>query len=159
MRRIILILFLATAASAQSPQRSCESLGSVSLANTTIEAAVEESGICRVTAIVTHPPAGDRVRIWIGLPMTGWNGRFEGVGGGGFSGGNPNGIVAPVRQGYVAGSTDTGHEGGSGSFALDATGHLNWMLIRDNAYLGIHEMTLTGKRLVEAFYGQHPQHS
>jgi len=159
MRRIILILFLAAAANAQAPLRSCESLASFSMANTTIESAVAESGVCRVTASVTHPPAGDRIRMWIGLPMTGWNGRFEGVGGGGFSGGNPNGIVAPVRQGYVAGSTDTGHEGGSGSFALDATGHLNWMLIRDNAYLGIHEMTVTGKALVQAFYGRAPEHS
>src|SRR5439155_24878850 len=80
-------------------------------------------------------------------------------GGGGFSGGNPTGIVAPVAQGYVAGSTDTGHEGGSGSFALDANGRLNWMLIRDNAYLGIHEMTLTGKALVEAFYGRAPRYA
>ncbi len=75
------------------------------------------------------------------------------MGGGGFSGGNANGIAAPVAQGYAAGSTDTGHEGGSASFALDSTGHLNWQLIRDNAYLGIHEMTATGKALTSAFYG------
>jgi feruloyl esterase len=77
-------------------------------------------------------------------------------------GGNPNGVLTPVAQGYAAGATDTGHEGGSGSFALDATGHLNWMLIRDNAYLGIlgiHEMTLTAKALVGAFYGGAPRYS
>ena len=67
--------------------------------------------------------------------------------------------MIPVRQGYAAGSTDTGHEGASGSFALDATGHLNWMLIRDNSYLGIHEMTLTGKALIEAFYGAPASHA
>jgi hypothetical protein len=51
-----------------------------------------------------------------------WNGRFMGIGGGGFM-------------------------GGSGSFALDADGQLSWQLIRDNGHLGIHEMTVTVKAL------------
>lgn len=164
MRGVIFFFACAGAAAAQ-PVRACESLTSFSLPNTTIESAVVEPAagtrpaFCRVTATVTHPPAGDKVRVFIGLPASGWNGRFEGVGGGGFSGGNPNGVVGPVAQGYAAASTDTGHEGGAGSFALDANGHLNWMPIRDNAYLGIHEMTLTGKALVEAFYGRGPRYS
>ena len=33
------------------------------------------------------------------------------------------------------------------------------MLIRDNAYLGIHEMTVAAKALVQAFYGHAPHHS
>ena len=156
MRGLILLL---VSAAVHGQVRSCESLASAGLANTVIESAKEDSGVCTVTAIVTHPPAGDRIRIWIGLPTTGWNGRFEGVGGGGFSGGSPNGITTPVKQGYAAGSTDTGHEGGSGSFALDANGRLNWLLIRDNAYLGIHEMTITGKALAQAYYGRAPEHS
>jgi Tannase and feruloyl esterase len=148
-----------------APVRTCESLTAISLRNTSIDAAIVDPAtavrpaICRVTATVTHPPAGDKIKAWIALPMAGWNGRFQGVGGGGFSGGNPNGPLAPAAQGYAAGSTDTGHEGGSGSFALDASGRLNWLLIRDNAYLGIHEMTLAGKALVEVFYGKAPGHS
>ena len=97
--------------------------------------------------------------IWIGLPMTGWNGRFMGTGGGGFSGGSAGGVNQPVTQGFAAGATDTGHEGGSGSFALSADGGLEWQLIRDNAHLGIHEMTVTGKALTEAFYGEAPRYS
>lgn len=165
MRATVLSLILAGVAAAQSPARTCESLATIELPNTTIESAAVEPAangrpaFCRVTAILTHPPAGDRIRVWIGLPASGWNGRFEGVGGGGFSGGSANGIVAPVAQGYAAGSTDTGHEGGSGSFALDADGKLNWLLIRDNAYLGVHEMTVTGKALAQAFYGTAPQRS
>jgi feruloyl esterase len=164
MRVLFVTLALTLPATAQ-PVRTCESLTAVSLPNTTIDSATTEPAannrpsFCRVTATVTHPPAGDQIQVWIGLPSTGWNGRFEGVGGGGFSGGNPNGIFAPVSQGYAAGSTDTGHAGGSGSFALDSSGHLNWTLIRDNAYLGIHEMTVTGKALVAAFYGAAPRYS
>ena len=145
-----------------APIRSCESLATVSLPNTVIESAEPDPtnpGICRVTAITTHPPAGDEIRIWVGIPTEGWNGRFLGVGGGGFSGGSPNGVDQPLALGYASGSTDTGHEGGSGSFALDADGRLNWQLIRDNAHVGIHEMTVTGKALTEALYGVPPRYA
>jgi len=82
-----------------------------------------------------------------------------GTGGGGYSGGSATGVNQPLELGYAAGATDTGHEGGSGSFALDANGRLNWQAIRDNAYLGIHEMTTTGKALTEAMYGVAPRYS
>jgi feruloyl esterase len=112
-----------------------------------------------VAAFTTHPPTEDKVRIWVGIPTSDWNGRFLGTGGGGFSGGSPAGINQPVAQGYAAGATDTGHQGGSGSFALDADGRLNWQLIRDNGHVGIHEMTLIGKALTEAMYGVAPKYS
>jgi feruloyl esterase len=110
-----------------------------------------------VVASVTHPPAGDRVVVWLALPVQGWNGRFQGTGGGGFAGGNPGAVRAAAAQGFAAGGTDTGHPGGSGSFALDAAGRHAWMLIRDNAYLGVHAMTVTGKAVTEAFYGTAPR--
>jgi feruloyl esterase len=147
------------------PVRSCESLKAVALPDTTIDSAVVDPGdgrtpaSCRVTATVTHPPAGDQIRVFVGLPMKGWNGRFQGTGGGGFSGGNAGNLRQPLSLGYAAGATDTGHEGGSGSFALDAKGRLNWQSIRDNAYLGIHEMTETGKALTQEFYGKAPRYS
>jgi hypothetical protein len=144
-----------------SPICSCENLTKVSLPNTTIDSAVVDptDGSCRVTAIVTHPPSGDRVKVFIALPTKGWNGRFRGNGGGGFSGGSTNSLRGPVAQGFAAGATDTGHEGGSGSFALDANGRLNWQSIQDNAYLGIHEMTVVGKALAKEFYGKAPRFS
>ena len=144
------------------PVRSCESLASVALPNTTIESAAldpNNPAVCRVTAITTHPPAGDEVRIWVGIPRSNWNGRFLGTGGGGFFGGNPAAIDQPAALGFAAGATDTGHEGGSGSFALKGDGRLNWQLIRDNAHVGIHEMTVTGKALTEAMYGVAPRYS
>src|SRR5687767_6767830 len=144
-----------------APVCSCESLAKVKLPNTTIESVgVDPSnGWCRVTATVTHPPSGDRVKVWIGLPVTNWNGRFRGNGGGGYVGGSASTLRGSVAQGYAAGATDTGHEGGSGSFALDANGRLNWQAIRDNAYLGIHDMTVVGKVLTQAFYGKAPRYS
>ena len=144
------------------PVASCESLASVALPNTMIEsAAVDPSspGVCRITAVTTHPPMGDKVRIWVAIPSSNWNGRFLGTGGGGFSGGNVAGVVQPAAAGYAAGATDTGHEGGSGSFALDGNGRLNWQAIRNNAHVGIHEMTLVGKALTQAMYGVAPRYS
>jgi len=142
--------------------RSCESLAMVSLPNTTIESAAvdpNDPNVCRVTAVTTHPPAGDKVRIWVAIPTTNWNGRFVGTGGGGFLGGSAAGVNQPVAQGFAAGATDTGHEGGSGSFAIDPNGRLNWQRIRDNAHVGIHEMTVTGKALTQAMYGAAPRYS
>src|SRR6516165_8799524 len=68
------------------PVRSCESLAMVALPNTTIESATVDpnnSGVCRVTAVTTHPPMGDKIKIWIAIPLSNWNGRFLGMGGGG----------------------------------------------------------------------------
>src|SRR6185369_303346 len=73
-----------------TPVCPCESLTNISLPNTTIDSAKIDStnGGCRVIATVTHPPAGDRIMVWIGLPITNWNGRFRGNGGGGYVGGS-----------------------------------------------------------------------
>jgi pimeloyl-ACP methyl ester carboxylesterase len=138
-----------------------EDLRRVALPHTTIESVSVDpkDGAVRVTAIVTHPPAGDRVKVWVALPTRGWNGRFRGNGGGGFVGGSEGSLRGPVALGFATAATDTGHEGGSGSFALRADGRLNWQQIRDNAYLGIHVMTVTGKALTEAFYGRPPKYS
>jgi hypothetical protein len=144
-----------------APACGCEDLLKISLPNTTIDSATIDpsDGSCRVVATVTHPPANDHVKIYIGLPRTNWNGRFRGTGGGGFYGGGPGNLPGPVKQGFATGATDTGHEGGSGSFALDSNNRLNWQLIIDNAYLGIHEMTVLGKALTEKFYGKPARYS
>jgi feruloyl esterase len=144
------------------PVRSCESLATVALPNTTIESAMTDAnnpGICQVVAVTTHPPAGDGIRIWIAIPTSNWNGRFLGTGGGGFVGGNPGGASQAAALGFAGGATDTGHEGGSTSFALDADGRLNWQAIRNFAHVGIHEMTVTGKALTQAMYGVAPRYS
>jgi Tannase and feruloyl esterase len=154
-----------TVQQAVAPVRTCESLTSVALTNVTVSSAISDPGnattpaSCRVTATSTHPPSGDQIRIDVWLPISTWNSRFQGTGGGGFSGGGPGSLPGPLRAGYAAGATDTGHVGGSGSFALTPQGRLNWTLIRDNAHVGIHEMTVVGKALTEAFYGTPPRYS
>ncbi|HKT03345.1 MAG TPA: tannase/feruloyl esterase family alpha/beta hydrolase [Rugosimonospora sp.] len=138
----------------------CASLTGLALSQTRVTGAsvVAASGAvpatCQVHAVVTHPPAGDAVNVDVWLPVAGWNGRFEGVGGGGYAGGFPQALGQPVSQGYAAAATDTGHPGAGGGFALDAGGRLDWPLIQDFAYLGIHDMTVVGKAVTAAFYGR-----
>ena len=148
-----------------TPVRSCDSLSALVLPNTTIESATTESvektapPACRVTAVVTHPPAGDKVRVWIALPLTSWNGRFQAVGGAGFAGGRPSSLDTPVRTGFAAASTDGGHDGGSGSFALDGQGRLNWQSIRNFGHLALRDMSVTAKAVAAAFFGSAPRRS
>jgi feruloyl esterase len=59
-----------------------------------------------------------------------------------------------LRLGYATASTDTGHIGGSGSFAL---GHPEKLI--DFGYRSEHEMTLKAKAMVNAFYGAAPKYS
>lgn len=141
------------------PICDCEALAKLKLPNTKIISAsvVAKDSMCRIEAIVNHPPANDSVVVWLALPIDNWNGRFEGLGGGGFLGGSPDLIPnknPALIKGFAVGSTNTGHNGGSGSFALNKDGQLNWQLIQDNAYLGIHDMTVVGKELVKAYYGK-----
>ena len=59
-----------------------------------------------------------------------------------------------LRRGYATSSTDTGHVGGSASFAL---GHPEKLI--DFAYRSEHEMTVKAKAIVNAFYGSAPKYS
>ena len=94
-----------------------------------------------VTLTVTHPPAGDAVTVWVHLPQSGWNGRFQAVGGGGFRGGSPESLLPALRDGYAAAATDGGNPVGTGTFALRADRTLNWPVIEDFGYRGVHDMT------------------
>ena len=117
---------------------TCESLASLSLPGTTITAAqVVPAGqfklpqgnnaafqslpeFCRVAATL-KPSSDSDIKIEVWLPTSGWNGKYEGVGNGGWAGSITYGALAQgVRRGYVTASTDTGHQSDvtSASFAL-----------------------------------------
>jgi hypothetical protein len=142
----------------------CESLTSLSLTNATVNSAtlIAAAGTtpeyCRVRLTATNPPSGDQINIEVCMPSMGWNGRFQGTGGGGFSGGGACSTAA-VRAGYATASTDTGHVGGSPNFALTEDGRLNWQLIKDFGHLGIHLAAVHGKAVTTAYYAAAPAYS
>jgi hypothetical protein len=61
-----------------------------------------------VTVTYTHPGQGDLVNVQVWLPLSDWNNRFVGVGGGGFSTGTfgDDQISSLAYQGYAAAMTD-----------------------------------------------------
>src|ERR1039458_6211828 len=70
---------------------------------------------CRVALTIT-PSSDSDIKSEIWLPLSGWNGKFQEVGNGGWSGDIQYGALADaLRRGYATASTDTGHVGGSAS--------------------------------------------
>jgi feruloyl esterase len=109
---------------------------------------------CRVAATLT-PSADSDIKIEVWMPASGWNGKFEAVGNGGWAGtiGYPA-MAQALTRGYATTSTDTGHSMPGGSFAL---GHPE--KLTDYAYRSEHEMTVKAKALINAFYGNAPARS
>jgi feruloyl esterase len=107
---------------------------------------------CRVMATLT-PSSDSDVRIEVWMPASGWNGKLQSVGNGGWAGVISYGAMAhALTDGYATASTDTGHTGNSGKFAL---GHPEKMT--DFAYRAVHVMTLAAKMIIAAFYGHGPE--
>lgn len=103
---------------------------------------------CRVAVTLT-PTSDSDIKSEIWLPLTGWNGKLEVDGNGGWAGsiGYPNLGIA-LAAGYVSAGTDTGHTGGSAAFAY---GHPEKML--DFGYRAVHVTAVAGKAIIKAFYG------
>src|SRR5690349_422767 len=113
---------------------------------------------CAVEAARTRPVPGDPMHITVWLPLSTWNGRFQGVGGGGFVGGfSYRTLTAALRDGYAGATTDSGHPASQdeGQFALTPDGSLNTASISDFADRAIHDMTVAGEQLTARFY-RHP---
>jgi feruloyl esterase len=164
-------LFTVRSASAAT----CESLATLALPDTTIVLAksqpagtftapkpVDAPGppldnlpaFCRVVGEI-RPTKDSDIKFEVWMPTSDWNGKFMGIGNGGWSGEiwYPFMGVA-LRRGYATASTDTGHEGNfdDGSFAL---GHPEKVI--DFGYRAVHEMLLRPGRYAD--YGDAPKHS
>ena len=168
----LLVILTPVAAFAQA--RSCESLSSLSLPETTIAMAqtvapgalilpgrfrpdwTDLPAFCRVVAALT--PSNDSdigVEVW--LPLGDWNGKYQAVGNGGWAGSISYPRMADaLRHGYATSSTDTGHtgNGGDASFAFR---HPEKLI--DFASRSVHEMALKTKTIIEAFYGTPTRYS
>lgn len=118
---------------------------------------------CNVTVTLTHPGTGDLVNNQVWLPLTGWNSRLMGVGGGGYAAGTWESMAPNVALGYATVSTDAGHtqnnSGDASGFALVSTGNVNQYALLDFASRSVHDMTVLGKAVVASFYGTPAKHS
>jgi feruloyl esterase len=176
--RILALVSFTFVLSAAAHAATCESLKSLALDSATItlaqsvgagEFALPASGrgaaqqnaafkqlpaFCRVTATL-KPSSDSDIKIEVWMPAANWNNKYQAVGNGGWAGAISYPAMAEaLRRGYATSSTDTGHVGGSGSFAL---GHPEKLI--DFGHRSEHEMAVKSKAIIDAFYGTRPQFS
>jgi Tannase and feruloyl esterase len=164
-------LFISTTAAAQStPAVTCESLRGQRLPTTTISSAeaVMSGGFtppratnaignlppfCRVAGVIA-PTSDSQIRFEVWLPLSSWNGKFAGVGNGGWAGAisYPQ-LAEQLRRGYATASTDTGHDATPPMDMARFAAEKPEQLI-DFAYRSHHELAMKSKAIVEAFYGK-----
>lgn len=106
---------------------------------------------CRVAGAI-HPTPDSDIQFEVWLPASGWNGKFQGIGNGGYAGAiSYAGLADALRHGYASASTDTGHRGGGGIDASWALQHPEKTI--DFGHRAIHLTTVQGKAITAAFYG------
>ena len=148
----------------------CEQLTTVKLESTTIASAERVSSgaikpasapdslrnlppFCRVVGEI-RPTADSRIAFEVWMPLENWNGKFAAVGNGGWAGavGYPA-LAEELRRGYATVSTNTGHDAEPAlDMAKFAFGHPD--RLADFGWRSVHEMTVKGKAITEAFYGR-----
>lgn len=120
------------------------------------DAATQAPSYCEVTGVITPAP-GSQITVVYRLPQP-WNGKFVGLGGGGWAGnitlgrGGPrsSSSAAHLAQGYATGQTDGGH---SSTDVGDTSWASNPQSVTDFSYRAIHLMTTVGKAVVARYYG------
>ncbi len=157
-RGLVFLMFLGAAFGAQE----CESLAKLTLQATTITraepvpAGQNLPASCQVAGVI-KPSSDSEIRFEVWMPSSGWNGRFQGAGNGGFAGSiNYREMRAALAAGFATASTDTGHQGGT-TDAPWALGHPEKIV--DFGYRAVHLMTVDAKAIIHAFYGQGPRRS
>jgi len=111
---------------------------------------------CRVQGVAT-PSADSQIGFEVWLPVAGWNGKYFGIGNGGFAGSIQYGLMAAAMlNGFAASSTDTGHKAPA-TLADWALGHHEKIV--DFAYRAIHETAEKSKAVIQGYYGKGAKHS
>ena len=107
--------------------------------------------------MVLKPTSDSLINMELWMPTENWNGKFMGVGNGGFAGsiqGRTNEMPQELRLGYATAGTDTGHQDPGGDWAI---GHPEKMI--DFGYRSTHEMTLKAKQIVKTYYDEAAKYS
>ena len=135
---------------------------SYSVPATATAAGISGLAICDVVVTLSHPGANDLVTVEVFLPLNGWNGRFQGVGGGGYDTDLGQASLAPgAAMGYSTAITDGGHPLADLNpvWALNADNTINWPLVVDFASRSLHDLAVVGKAVTANFYGTPAHHS
>ncbi len=159
-------VILAAAPAAANTACSLPAVQSLGVTGLTITAATDHPATatlpeyCELRGTVATDGLGagpNSASIHADLPAN-WNGKFLTTGQGGFAGtdGLPGvSVGSPVARGYAVSTTDTGHQAGGtdARWALNADGSPATAKIADYYYRAVHQVAVTSKALVKAFYG------
>jgi len=114
---------------------------------------------CKVSAVLT-PTTDSVINVEVWMPNPGWSGRFEGVGNGGYAGTIALAVPAMIdglMRGTAVAGTDMGTAPSTNNDGDALAGHPEkWV---DFGYRATHLMTVLGKELVQAYYGQPARYS
>ena len=137
---------------------ACEGLASLELSNATISLSrpvlTPTQAFCRVAATL-RPSSDSDIKIELWLPAANWNGKFQAVGNGAFTGAiNYAAMTAALNRGYATASTDTGHVGDGARWSQ---GHPEKVI--DFGWRAVHEMTVVSKQIIAAYYDAGPRFS
>lgn len=112
---------------------------------------------CRVTATLT-PSSDSNIHIEVWMPVSGWNGKYEGTGTGGYAGSIAYGELADgIHHGYAVANADMGTSPATGFNGDALIGHPErWV---DWGWRSTHEMTIAAKQIIHAYYGREPKYS
>ena len=122
---------------------------------------------CQVNVLYGTSPE-QNINVRVGLPLnsldggTGgiqgaWNGRTQGIGGGGCAG--SLNVTAPVNAGYVGSGTDTGHTGGDCEPGVNLDGSYNLQFVEDFIRNAITQQVLLSKSIARAYYAMAPAYN
>lgn len=122
---------------------------------------------CQVDILYGESPA-QNINVRVGLPLNSldggvggvqgaWNGRTQGIGGGGCSGSLS--VQAPVNAGYVGSGNDTGHVGGSCEPGVNPDGTYNLQFINDFIRNGMKQQILLSKAVAATYYARRPSYN
>lgn len=128
---------------------------------------VTNANFCNVSIAYTHPGQNDTINVQVWLPKP-WNGRMQGIGGGGWAAGlfplSYMSMVGAIGENYMAVTTDAGHVWMSTSdepsvWAQVSPGNVNMYLLQDFGSVSLNEAAIIGKDVAQSFYGQRPRYS
>jgi hypothetical protein len=129
-----------------------------------IAASGSNKAYCQVNILYGINP-DQNINIRVGLPLNSldggsggvqgaWNGRTQGIGGGGCSGSLA--VTGSVNAGYVGSGNDTGHTGGDCTPGVNTDGTYNLQFINDFIRNGIKDQVLFMKSVAKSYYGVKP---
>jgi len=165
------IPLFAHASLAAAPPVDCATLVALTIPDVTINAATTVAAggftppgsqaamtlppFCRVEA-TARPTSDSEIKFEVWIPVSeAWNGKFQGVGNGGYQGSISYAAMATaLRRGYATASTDTGH---TGDDVIFGQGHPEKVI--DFGHRAIHVMTTSAKLVIRNATGRFAERS